>query len=429
MTAEDNKNEEQPAADRNIWQELLAEASSQSENAQDVPHHLVVLGDKANGKSSVLNKFRHHSSNGDKASGYILDYSYIAVKNKYAMDKEAVLKRLNVWQLDDHHHIDVLNGLVTPSSLGSCTYVITLDFSRPHEVMEQVTHWLAALETLNTALMGQLDEAKQAELRLKISTAVQTFTDVSQRGVAAAVATEETKGEEENKEGGEEERKEEGSEDKGEKEEDTTEVDLTDSGASIDAAVPSKNLGVPVIFVGTKADFFSRDPKLSKAANVDDRFEFCVSQLRKAALEYGASVVLTSAAGEGVNVEVLQDLIYHNMYGITLEHPAKVVGSAEDFSILVPSGFDSLDLINSQAKNTDATFASMFPDANTAGEKKEAEEVVALTNEDFFSHLEAQLKGGPALKGGSKPRTPASPGQNSAKKKEAKKFFKSLLKK
>lgn len=426
MTAEDNKNEEQPAAERNIWQELLAAASSQSENVEDVPHHLVVLGDKANGKSSVLNKFRHHSSNGDKASGYILDYSYIAVKNRYAMDKEAVLKRLNVWQLDDHHHIDVLNGLVTPSSLGSCTYVITLDFSRPHEVIEQVTHWLAALETLNTALMGQLDEAKQAELKLKVSTAVQTFTDVSQRGVPTAVAAEETGGEDEKKEGGEEEKKEEGSEDKKEEE---AEVDLTDSGASIDAAVPSKNLGVPVIFVGTKADFFSRDPKLSKAANVDDRFEFCVTQLRKAALEYGASVVLTSAAGEGVNVEVLQDLIYHNMYGIALEHPAKVVGSAEDFSILVPSGFDSLDLINSQAKNTDATFASMFPDANAAGEKKETEEVVALTNEEFFSHLEAQLNGGPPLKGSTRKATPASPGQNSAKKKEAKKFFKSLLKK
>jgi len=441
MTVEDETPPEQ-----NIWQEMLAKSGASSGPTEEIPSHLVVVGDKSNGKSMILDKFRNHSSNGSKSSGYILDYSYIAVKNKYAMDKEATLARLNVWQLDDDNHVGVLDGIIEPEALDRCAYIITLDFSRPHEVMEQLTRWLTALEQLNTKIFTKLDEEKQTALKLKISKAVQTFTDVTQRNKPAEPAAEPAEG----VAGAEgEEKKEEGTdatpegdgaaaaegEGEGDKKEEEGEegIDLSDSGASIDAAIPAKNLGVPVIIVGTKVDFLSRDPRMAKVSNNDQRFEFVVSKLRAAALEYGATLVLTSAAGEGVNVEELQDCMLHSMYQLPLEHAAKVVGTAEDFAIVVPAGFDSLDLINTGAA-TDATstIAKMFPEfTSSAAAGPNNDPVVALSNEDFFAHLEAQLKGGAPLstsvtaKSSSGSATSAKDAEK--KKAKAKNFFKGLL--
>lgn len=225
-------------------------------------------------------------------------------------------------------------------------------------------------------------------------------------------------------------------EDKEEKTEGEAEdgIDLSDSGASIDAAIPAKNLGVPIIIVGTKVDFLSRDPRMAKVSNNDQRFEFMVSKLRTAALEYGATLVLTSAAGEGVNVEELQDCIFYSMYQLPLNHAAKVVGTAEDFAIVVPAGFDSIDLINTGGQVDESnTFAKMFPEfVSSASSEADKAPVVALSNEDFFVHLEAQLKGGAPL--ASCPTTKSSSGSGSAvnaekKKAKAKNFFKGLLKK
>jgi len=211
-------------------------------------------------------------------------------------------------------------------------------------------------------------------------------------------------------------------------------IDLSDSGASIDAAIPTKNLGVPVIIVGTKVDFLSRDPRMAKVSNNDQRFEFMVSKLRTAALEYGATLVLTSAAGEGVNVDELQDCILHSMYQLPMQHAAKVVGTAEDFAIVVPAGFDSLDLINTGTQvDESSTLAKMFPEfvSSTSSEADKAP-VVALSNEDFFAHLETQLKGGAPLSPSTKAKSSSGSGStvNAEKKKaKAKNFFKGLLKK
>lgn len=378
----------------NVWQHLLEESQQNSASAGELAaSYLIVLGDKRNGKSELLSKFRSQTCG--TQPGYILDYSYISVKNKHIMDKDVVVSRMNVWQLDDPAHIDILNGLVPPSSLGSTAYVITVDLSRPYEIMDQLTKWLSALETLNEKLCSGLDASQLAKLKKKICKSVQTFADSTQKKVAVKPAEKETAPEPETA-------KDDGEGDEGDKadaEEKSVEgahVDLSDIDASLNLAIPAKNLGVPLIVVGTKGDFFSRDPRIAKEANVDERFEFMVNQIRKAVLEHGGSFVLTSAAGEGTNVEALQDCIYNSVFKFPLKHPAKVVGSADDFSIVVPSGFDSLELINSGTKVDDSkTFASVFPEFKPEKSSEAAGKpyVHALSNEEFFRKLQAQLKG------------------------------------
>jgi hypothetical protein len=98
--------------------------------------------------------------------------------------------------------------------------------------------------------------------------------------------------------------------------------------------------------VGCKADYFQR-----KGAGIDDKFEYLTRRLRKVCLDYGATLIYSSAAGKGVNVEVLQDYILHRVYNFNLTNPAKAIGSTneDDYNIYIPAGYDNADLITSSA--------------------------------------------------------------------------------
>ena len=90
---------------------------------------------------------------------------------------------------------------------------------------------------------------------------------------------------------------------------------------AVDMTSPEVNLGVPVVIVCNKADFFTR--VLAKQG-ADEKFELISHQLRRLALKYGASLVFTSAFGEGVNIDLLQDYLFHRLFKFPLQHSAKV---------------------------------------------------------------------------------------------------------
>jgi len=164
----------------------------------------------------------------------------------------------------------------------------------------------------------------------------------------------------------------------------------------IDEAVPKVNLGVPLIIMGTKADYYSRVLAKSSA---DEKFEHVVRRLRAIALDHGAGLVFTSAFGEGASVQVLQDYVYTRSLGLPQPHAAKVLGVADDCGIFVPAGFDNATLlatkVNSRSGWTDATpLAEIFADANEKKTKPDANKeafVTAEDNESFFKSLREQL--------------------------------------
>jgi len=192
-------------------------------------------------------------------------------------------------------------------------------------------------------------------------------------------------------------------------EEETTKV-------KVDLQKPSINLGVPLIIVGCKADFFSRKWG-HKSGGVgtegDEKFDFLTRRLRKMCLDYGAALIYTSAVGRGANVEELQDYIYHRLYNIPLRNSAKVVGSNEDFNIYIPSGHDSLDLIatdriqSKQGWTDDTPFEEVFkaPQKKRKEKLKDTKLLEAQPNDDFFRGLMEQLeKGPPTRSDGSQPK-------------------------
>jgi len=165
----------------------------------------------------------------------------------------------------------------------------------------------------------------------------------------------------------------------------------------IDEAVPKVNLGVPLIIMGTKADYYSRVLAKSSA---DEKFEHVVRRLRAIALDHGAGVVFTSAFGEGASVQVLQDYVYTRSLGLPQPHAAKVLGVADDCGIFVPAGFDNATLlatkVSSRSGWTDATpLAEIFAEVNESKKAKpdgsKETLVTAEDNDNFFKSLREQL--------------------------------------
>jgi len=197
----------------------------------------------------------------------------------------------------------------------------------------------------------------------------------------------------------------------------------------IDEAVPKVNLGVPLIIMGTKADYYSRVLAKSSA---DEKFEHVVRRLRAIALDHGAGLVFTSAFGEGSSVQAVQDYVYTRSLGLPQPHAAKVLGVADDCGIFVPAGFDNATLlatkVSSRSGWTDATpLAEIFAEVNESKKAKPdaAKEalVMAEDNESFFKSLREQLGKGVPFGGGEAATATAG------KKQMVTSFFNNLLNK
>jgi len=383
-----------PVAERNTWQDLLEKSASIGWGTSKVrTSTLVVVGDRQSGKSSVLNKFANRVTDTKNPSEFILDYSYINATNRFNLDKDEIASRMKVWQLDDRNHWSLLAKLLSPSDLTNAAFVITVDLSKPWDIVSSLEKWIDVLKQVSEKVMSQSTAELQKDMKKKISQYVQTYVESTEK---KGDTTLEISGEEK-------------------------------KAIVIDEAVPKVNLGVPLIIMGTKADYYSRVLAKSSA---DEKFEHVVRRLRAIALDHGAGLVFTSAFGEGSSVQVLQDYVYTRALGLPQPHAAKVLGVADDCGIFVPAGFDNATLlatkVSSRSGWTDATpLAEIFAEVNESkkGKPDASKEalIMAEDNEAFFKSLREQLGKGVPF-GGGEAATVAG------KKQMVTSFFNNLLK-
>jgi dynein light intermediate chain 1 len=316
------------------------------------------------------------------------------------LDKDEIVSRMKVWQLDDRNHWSLLAKLIPAADLTSAVFVITVDLSKPWEVLSSLEKWLDVVKQTTEKIASQLPSEQQAAMKKKISHYVQTYMESTEKKVEI--------GEPEAAEA---------------------------KAAVIDEAVPKVNFGIPVVIVGTKGDYYSR---VIAKTSADEKFEHVVRRLRAVALEHGAGLVFTSAFGEGANVQVLQDYIYTRALGLPQNHPAKIVGVASDYGIFVPAGFDNAQLLATKVSGrsgwTDATpMTEIFTESNEAKKAKPDPSkdalVTAEDNESFFKNLREQLnKGVPFTKSEGSGVAPPPPPPNAGKKQMVTSFFNNLLK-
>jgi len=168
-----------PVEERNTWQDLLEKSASIGWGTAKVgTSTLVVVGDRQSGKSSVLNKFANRVTDTKNSSEFILDYSYINATNRFNLDKDDIVSRMKVWQLDDRNHWSLLAKLLNPSDLTNAAFVITVDLSKPWDIVSSLEKWIDVLKQVSEKV---LSAEQQKDMKKKISQYVQTYAESTEK--------------------------------------------------------------------------------------------------------------------------------------------------------------------------------------------------------------------------------------------------------
>jgi len=143
--------------------------------------------------------------------------------------------------------------------------------------------------------------------------------------------------------------------------------------ASDDVFSLSKNIGLPLLVVGTKSDSFD---ELERSENfTDEHFNYIQYHLRKECLALGAGLCYTSAKN-GQNANVLyHEMLYHIGFSTQKSQPSVI----ERSSINIPIGWDSLkkiELLQESLMNIDINGAwkTVLPNVNVNLNRKLFEE-------------------------------------------------------
>jgi len=154
--------------ERNTWQDLLEKSASIGWGTSKMRNStLVVVGDRQSGKSSVLNKFANRVTDTKNSSEFILDYSYINATNRFNLDKDEVASRMKVWQLDDRNHWSLLAKLLSPSDLTNAAFVITVDLSKPWDIVSSLEKWIDVLKQVSEKVASQSTAEQQKDMKKK----------------------------------------------------------------------------------------------------------------------------------------------------------------------------------------------------------------------------------------------------------------------
>lgn len=106
------------------------------------------------------------------------------------------------------------------------------------------------------------------------------------------------------------------------------------------------NLGIPIIVCCSKIDLLLHG---DKADLLEGNLDFIQKHIRQYSIQYGASVIFTSQ-NTLTNVETLYKYLLHRIYDTEFPHKSEL--NKKD-SLFIPTGFDSLNLINELCKNMD----------------------------------------------------------------------------
>ena len=106
------------------------------------------------------------------------------------------------------------------------------------------------------------------------------------------------------------------------------------------------NLGIPIIVLCNKVDCMYLHGE--KAKLLQENLDFIQMHIREYCLQYGATVLFTSAKPrESKNLDILYQYLNHRLYNYNFTKKPQILEKEELF---IPSGFDSLNLIQSLAK-------------------------------------------------------------------------------
>uniref|UniRef100_A0A182NZV3 Dynein light intermediate chain n=1 Tax=Anopheles epiroticus TaxID=199890 RepID=A0A182NZV3_9DIPT len=284
---------------KNFWTTILGEIQTRSNSQPPRDKSVLVLGDSASGKSTLVAKLKG-TKYPRKCLG--LQYDYIVVRDK-SWDDSA---KLNVWTLDsDPGHAGLLRFALNDQSFPHTLVMLTLSMTEPWNWMEQMEQWMKVLNN-HIAGLGIAREVKErGKTRIQLMWQCYSETDGNhhQNNLIPEMNNERYK-------------------------------------LPLPEGVLATNLGIEMIVVVTKSD---RMEVLEKdLCYREEHFDFMQQWIRRACLRYGASLFYCSAM-KGTNCDLLHQYLLHRMYGFPCATHASVI---DRDAVFIPAGWDSVQKIS-----------------------------------------------------------------------------------
>eukprot|EP00903_Cladosiphon_okamuranus_P015884 g14670.t1 len=244
-------------------------------------------------------------SGGDPIAGQafhpVLSYAYLDATDpaEQGPERDDSPPRVSVWSCSEMEFEPLLETVLRPEELSNMAVVIAVDLSRPWEVMESLEKWTAAMERHVTALLLQLSVGAQDDLRSAVKERLRGKASENAGALGAS--------------------------------------SNDPPGGGLGDGVLERNLGVPLVVVGCKADSLQ-----SETFEQQQRLHFIQQSLRRFCLRYGAALVYTSAK-DGVNCNLLHRYLLSCVYPGALSFNEE--GQTSD-AAFIPAGWDSKRLID-----------------------------------------------------------------------------------
>jgi dynein light intermediate chain 1 len=346
--------------DDNIWNQILADATRESANILE-PRTVLILGDRNAGKSALLARLQGQEISA-LSKGHALSYTFIDVYDDEADDP---VGRVDVWTFEgEPAHRDLLQFALNEKNISNALVVIALDFSQPWSLVESLRKWIGLLKEHTSILRDRLPQDLEEKVRLYW----QTYQEPPEGGAP-------------------------GSHNKKKKRQRIHLPHDMASLPSLDENTLSHNLGVPLVIVCCKTDSVVM---LEKDYDYKDAlFDYIQTHLRRICLNYGASLVYTSAKKD-INCELLMEYIEHRLFAFEFHHHCQLL---EKDSVFVPAGWDTISKISADfgnqniCKDPEEPYESVVKKPITIKRREQAQ-VTLITAEDdqeFLARHKATL--------------------------------------
>lgn len=389
-----SKKKDAKTGEENLWSEILGEVQKQSSTKLPTNKSVLVLGDNATGKTTLIAKLQG-VENPKKGSG--LEYAYIDVKDEYRDDTT----RLGVWVLDgDPGHTNLLRFALNESNFAHTLVILTVSMTQPWAWLDQLNHWIKVLSDHIESL--GLDPQEKQAARQRLVTVWQSYCEVMDELDPGTPVKRTMR---------------------------NNSIDEDDLLPLTEGAL-NTNLGLDIVVVVSKTDYMATLEKENDYR--DEHFDFIQQWIRRFCLQHGASLFYTSVK-EDKNCDLLYKYLTHRIYGLPFRTPALVV---EKDAVLIPAGWDSLKKISILYENMQTCRAEDFytdiisPPPSRKDVSNREMEVQAEDEQAFLIRQQEILKQSGQTRGESPlrsqpgsnktPRTPGQPGQSSPKKMDAK---------
>eukprot|EP01038_Epipyxis_sp_PR26KG_P005039 gene5039-7030_t len=319
--------------ENNLWSDLLRDSSKRSQNPEAT---CLFLGDASCGKVELIEKIcsmtnRNQSDqNLNENTKEILTFNYFEVDDGLLESTS----RINIYVVGDQLFRFTPELLVNATANRNDRLLlgVMIDLSKPDECIPSLIKWLNKASAYIRTYYGYSSPEQEKRIKAllvnylktaRVSTdpkAKQDFSPNEPTGAEVEVAEIEE-----------------------ELNEDGTPVAKVDKSVQEKYDFISDNFGLPIVVIGCKSDLIPQEDNaaINNAREVQ-------AQIRTFCVEVGAALIYTSTT-KNTNCSQLRKYLMHRLYPEYI--PLDLYEEDRIEEVLIPSGFDTFDLINIKTGN------------------------------------------------------------------------------